>query len=475
MLRLYNSLTRRVEEFRPARSNRVKMYVCGPTVYDYSHVGHARTYISYDFLARLLRFRGYSLFYLMNITDVDDKIIQRAAERGVDPIEHAREFERYFMEDLRDLRISSVNLFARASEHIDEIISVIEELLRKGFAYVTETGVYFDTSAFGPYGELSGREPEELSVHRIEPDPTKKRPQDFALWKRRPKEELGWDSPWGYGRPGWHIEDTAIILTYFGPQLDIHGGAIELIFPHHEAERVQAEAYSGVAPFSRFWVHTGLLTVGGEKMSKSLGNIVTIREVLRRFRAEELRYFYAASHYRSPIEFDWEKLESASRALDGIVSVVDELRRRDVRDEESERDAEVAGRLRTLRDSFVGQLEDDLNTPEALASLHAGTRLLARYLEDSEEVSRSVLVEAEGLMAVADGLLGILPEERASESRLLEGVLGLLLEVRETLRRERRFDLADSIRSGLSALGIVVEDTSRGPRWRVTGPRADRS
>ncbi|MEM1954354.1 MAG: cysteine--tRNA ligase [Nitrososphaerota archaeon] len=475
MLRLYNSLTRRVEEFRPARSNRVKMYVCGPTVYDYSHVGHARTYISYDFLARLLRFRGYSLFYLMNITDVDDKIIQRAAERGVDPIEHAREFERYFMEDLRDLRISSVNLFARASEHIDEIISVIEELLRKGFAYVTETGVYFDTSAFGPYGELSGREPEELSVHRIEPDPTKKRPQDFALWKRRPKEELGWDSPWGYGRPGWHIEDTAIILTYFGPQLDIHGGAIELIFPHHEAERAQAEAYSGVAPFSRFWVHTGLLTVGGEKMSKSLGNIVTIREVLRRFRAEELRYFYAASHYRSPIEFDWEKLESASRALDGIVSVVDELRRRDVRDEESERDAEVAGRLRTLRDSFVGQLEDDLNTPEALASLHAGTRLLARYLEDSEEVSRSVLVEAEGLMAVADGLLGILPEERASESRLLEGVLGLLLEVRETLRRERRFDLADSIRSGLSALGIVVEDTSRGPRWRVTGPRADRS
>ncbi|MEM0375856.1 MAG: cysteine--tRNA ligase [Nitrososphaerota archaeon] len=475
MLRLYNSLTRRVEEFRPARSNRVKMYVCGPTVYDYSHVGHARTYISYDFLARLLRFRGYSLFYLMNITDVDDKIIQRAAERGVDPIEHAREFERYFMEDLRDLRISSVNLFARASEHIDEIISVIEELLRKGFAYVTETGVYFDTSAFGPYGELSGREPEELSVHRIEPDPTKKRPQDFALWKRRPKEELGWDSPWGYGRPGWHIEDTAIILTYFGPQLDIHGGAIELIFPHHEAERAQAEAYSGVAPFSRFWVHTGLLTVGGEKMSKSLGNIVTIREVLRRFRAEELRYFYAASHYRSPIEFDWEKLESASRALDGIVSVVDELRRRDVRDEESERDAEVAGRLRALRDSFVGELEDDLNTPEALASLHAGTRLLARYLEDSEEVSRSVLVEAEGLMAVADGLLGILPEERASESRLLEGVLGLLLEVRETLRRERRFDLADSIRSGLSALGIVVEDTSRGPRWRVTGPRADRS
>lgn len=472
MLRLYNSLTRRVEEFRPARSNRVKMYVCGPTVYDYSHVGHARTYISYDFLARLLRFRGYSLFYLMNITDVDDKIIQRAAERGIDPIEHAREFERYFMEDLRGLRIESVNLFARASEHIDEIVSVIEELLRKGFAYVTETGVYFDTSAFGPYGELSGREPEELSVHRIEPDPTKKRPQDFALWKRRPRDELGWDSPWGYGRPGWHIEDTAIILTYFGPQLDIHGGAIELIFPHHEAERAQAEAYSGVSPFSRFWVHTGLLTVGGEKMSKSLGNIITIREVLRRFRAEELRYFYATSHYRSPVEFDWERLESASRALDGIVAVFEELRRRDVREEVSERDAEVARLLREQRESFIGALEDDLNTPEALAALHEGTRVLARHLESSDEVSSLVMVEAEGLRAVADVLLGIFPEERGADNRLLEGVMGLLLDVRERLRRERRFDLADAIRSGLSALGIAVEDTARGPRWRLAGRRS---
>jgi cysteinyl-tRNA synthetase len=471
VLRLYNSLTRRVEEFRPLRSNRVKMYVCGPTVYDYSHVGHARTYISYDFLARMLRLQGYSLFYLMNITDVDDKIIQRAAERGIDPLEHAREFERYFMEDLRDLKISSVNLFARASEHIDEIIAVIEELLRKGFAYVTETGVYFDTSAFGPYGELSGREPEELSVHRIEPDPTKKRPQDFALWKRRPKEELGWDSPWGYGRPGWHIEDTAIILTYFGPQLDIHGGAIELIFPHHEAERAQAEAYSGVSPFSRFWVHTGLLTVGGEKMSKSLGNIVTIREVLRRFRAEDLRYFYASSHYRSPVEFDWEKLEAASRALEGVLSVFEELRRRDVSDGESEEDKKVVEQLRSQHDSFLRSPEDDLNTPEALASLHAATRTLSRYLESRDEVSRTVVVEAESFRSLVDGVLGIFPEDLGQSARLLEGVLDLLLEVRELLRRERRYDLADTIRSGLASLGISVEDTSRGPRWRLKASR----
>ncbi len=471
MLRLYNSLTRRVEEFRPSRSNRVKMYVCGPTVYDYSHVGHARTYISYDFLARFLRLQGYSLFYLMNITDVDDKIIQRAAERGIDPLEHAKEFERYFMEDLRELKIGSVNLFARASEHIDEIIAVIEELLSKGFAYVTETGVYFDTAAFGPYGELSGREPEELSVHRIEPDPTKKRPQDFALWKRRPEGELGWDSPWGYGRPGWHIEDTAIILTYFGPQLDLHGGAIELIFPHHEAERAQAEAYSGVSPFSRFWVHTGLLTVGGEKMSKSLGNIVTIREVLRRFSAEDLRYFYATSHYRSPVEFDWERLEVASRALEGVLSAFEEVRRRETVDEESEEERELVEQLRSHRDAFVRSLEDDLNTPEALASLHAASRTLSRYLESRDGLSRTVMVEAEVFRSLADGVLGIFPEEPGHRARLIEEVLGLLLDVRERLRSERRYDLADAIRSGLAALGVSVEDTSKGPRWRLRASR----
>lgn len=472
MLRVYNSLTRRVEEFRPLRDNRVKMYVCGPTVYDYAHIGHARTYVSYDFLARYLRGAGYSLFYLMNITDVDDKIIQRAAERGVHPLELAKEFEGYFMEDLKDLRIESVNLFARASEHIEEIIELIRKLLEKGFAYETSTGVYFDTEAFGPYGELSGREPEELSVHRIEPDPTKRRPQDFALWKLRPETELGWDSPWGYGRPGWHIEDTAIILTYFGPQLDVHGGAIELIFPHHEAERAQAEAATGVSPFSRFWIHTGLLTVGGEKMSKSLGNIISIRDVLRRYTAEELRYLYASSHYRSPVEFSWENLDAASRALEGIVSVLQEFRSRAVVQEELDEDGRrTLGELRSSGSRFISALEDDLNTPQAVSALHEGTKAIARYLESHDAVPQEMRAEAEAFYATVDSLLGVLPSGRVRGDELLGDVLSLLLDVRERLRSERRFELADAIRSGLSSIGIRVEDTASGPRWRFAGRR----
>ncbi|MEN3047398.1 MAG: cysteine--tRNA ligase [Candidatus Caldarchaeales archaeon] len=472
MLRVYNSLTRMVEEFRPLRGNRVKMYVCGPTVYDYAHVGHARTYVAYDFLARYLRGAGYSLFYLMNITDVDDKIIQRAAERGVHPLELAKEFEGYFMEDLRDLRIESVNLFARASEHIEEIIELIRGLLKRGFAYETRTGVYFDTEAFGPYGELSGREPEELSVHRIEPDPTKRRPQDFALWKLRPETELGWDSPWGYGRPGWHIEDTAIILTYFGPQLDVHGGAIELIFPHHEAERAQAEAATGVSPFSRYWVHTGLLTVGGEKMSKSLGNIITIRDVLRRYTAEELRYFYASSHYRSPVEFGWENLDAASRALEGIVSVLQEFRGRDVAQEGLDEEGRATlGELKASGSRLLSALEDDLNTPQALSALHEATRALARYLESHDSVPQELRAEGEAFYATVDSALGVLPSGRARGGELLEDVLSLLLDMRERLRSERRFELADAIRAGLSAIGIRVEDTASGPRWRFAGRR----
>ena len=279
MLRIYNTMTRRIEEFKPLKGNRVYMYVCGPTVYDYSHIGHARTYIAYDVIARYLREKGYSVFYLMNITDVDDKIIRRAGERGVNPIELAREYERYFMEDMDALGIQSVNLYARASEYIDEIVDLIKVLMDKEFAYETETGVYFDTSRFKDYGKLSHKRPEELLVHRIEPDPTKKNPADFALWKKRDKDEIGWDSPWGYGRPGWHIEDTAIILTHFGPQIDIHGGAIELTFPHHEAEIAQAEAATGKKPFVRYWCHTGLLTVGGEKMKRK---IIPIAKSLRR-------------------------------------------------------------------------------------------------------------------------------------------------------------------------------------------------
>lgn len=261
---VFNTLTRRLELFEPLVGRRVFMFVCGPTVYDYSHLGHARTYVFYDTLARFLRKLGYSLFYLQNITDVDDKIVNRAAEEGRDPIELAKEFESYYYEDMRALNITSVNLYARASDYLKEIFEQIEALIKLGKAYVTESGVYFDITTFPDYGKLSGQKPEELRVHRIEPDPTKRNPGDFALWRNRPREEFGWESPWGYGRPGWHIEDTAISIKHFGKQYDIHGGAIELAFPHHEAEIAQAESLTGEKPFVKYWIHTGLLTVEGE-------------------------------------------------------------------------------------------------------------------------------------------------------------------------------------------------------------------
>ena len=258
-LRIYNTRTRSVEEFKPARGNRVYMFVCGPTVYDHSHIGHARTYLAYDIIARYLRARGFSLFYLMNITDIDDKIIARANESGEDPLRLADRFTKEFMRDMEALGITSVNLYAKASEHVPEIIAQIATLIQKGFAYQVEGDVYYDVAKFPRYGELSGQKIEQLVMHRIDPDARKRNVVDFALWKSQKPGEPAWESPWGKGRPGWHIEDTAITTTYFGPTYDLHGGGLDLVFPHHEAEIAQAEAATGVEPLVRFWVHGGLL------------------------------------------------------------------------------------------------------------------------------------------------------------------------------------------------------------------------
>lgn len=287
-MKIYSTISREKERLETIHSGRINFFVCGPTVYDDSHIGHARTYIAFDVVARYLKYRGYSVFYLQNITDVDDKIIARAAEKGISPRTLARRFEQRYMEDMQALGVTNVNYYARATEHIPEIISQIERLKELGFAYETQTGIYFDESLFPDFGKLSHQSAEDLKKHRIEPDPTKRNSGDFALWKKRQTEdggsghaersgqfddEIAWDSPWGKGRPGWHIEDTAIAETYFGQQYDIHGGAMDLIFPHHEAEIAQMEAASGKKPMVRYWMHTGFLNVNEEKMSKSWGTL----------------------------------------------------------------------------------------------------------------------------------------------------------------------------------------------------------
>ncbi|MEM0017873.1 MAG: cysteine--tRNA ligase [Candidatus Korarchaeum sp.] len=463
---VFNTLSRRLEPFEPLVGKRVFMFVCGPTVYDYSHLGHARTYVFYDTLARFLRRLGYSLFYLQNITDVDDKIVNRAKEEGRHPIELAREFENYYYEDMRALNVTSVNLYARASDYIKEIFEQIEGLLKKGHAYMTETGVYFDITTFPDYGKLSGQRPEELRVHRIEPDPTKRNPGDFALWRNRPREEFGWDSPWGYGRPGWHIEDTAISIKHFGKQYDIHGGAIELSFPHHEAEIAQAESLTGEKPFVKYWIHTGLLTVEGEKMSKSLGNFVTIREALERYDANVLRLFLLSRHYRSPIDFKWEYLEQAKGSYERIVNCLENFKELDLG--ESSEEKSFLDRIRGRRNEFYRRMMDDLNTAEAISELHEIVREVNAYSEREGKISEGGKAEVLATFSELLDILGLSIRE-GPEGSALNALVSLILGVREDLRRRREYDLADEIRAKMREIGFEVQDTPRGVKWRFLG------
>ncbi|MCS7103047.1 MAG: cysteine--tRNA ligase [Candidatus Korarchaeum sp.] len=463
---VFNTLSRRLEFFEPLVGRRVFMFVCGPTVYDYSHLGHARTYVFYDTLARFLRKLGYSLFYLQNITDVDDKIVNRAYEEGKHPIELAREFESYYYEDMRALNITTVNLYARASEYIKEIFEQIEGLLKKGHAYVTETGVYFDITTFLDYGKLSSQKPEELRVHRIEPDPTKKNPGDFALWRNRPREEFGWDSPWGYGRPGWHIEDTAISIKHFGKQYDIHGGAIELSFPHHEAEIAQAESFTGEKPFVKYWIHTGLLTVEGEKMSKSLGNFVTIREALERYDANVLRIFLLSRHYRSPIDFRWEYLEQARGSYERIINSLENFKEIDLG--ESSEEESFLNEIRKRRSAFYKRMMDDLNTAEAMSELHEIVREVNAYSEREGKISERGKTEVLTTLSELLDLLGLRIKEGFEEGTL-NALVSLILDIRENLRRRKEYDIADEIRARMRELGFEVQDTPRGVKWRFLG------
>ena len=460
-------MTRRKEDFTPIHGNRVYMFVCGPTTYDLSHLGHARTYIAYDIIARYLRYKGYTLFYVMNITDVDDKIINRARELGVEPLELARRYERAFYEDMASLGVDTINLFARASEHIPEIIDQIRVLLEKGYAYETETGVYYDITKFRDYGALSRQDPSELREHRIEPDPTKKNPGDFALWKKRGPGEMGWDSPWGWGRPGWHIEDTAITTHYFGPQYDIHGGAIELIFPHHEAEIAQAEAATGRRPLVRYWVHTGILKIHGRKMSKSLGNFITIREALEKYQAEVLRFFFASTHYRSTIDFNERGLEQARRNLQTLYNVMEKVRRLTPKEEMDEDEARLEEEVERCRRSFIEAMDDDFNSPKALTSLLELSREVNRFADTHKAINERLLQKILRTFRELGGIFGILQrEEKEVDSETLKGLMDLIIEVRQIFRERREWQISDMIRERLRDLGILLEDTEEGTFWK---------
>lgn len=453
--------------FKPTHGNRVYMFVCGPTVYDLSHLGHARTYISYDIIARYLRYKGYSLFYIMNITDVDDKIINKAKDLGYDPLELARRYEEAFYEDMAALGVKSVNLFFRASEHIPEIINQIKVLMEKGYAYRTETGVYYDITKFEDFGILSHQKPSELREHRIEPDPTKRNPHDFALWKKREPEELGWDSPWGWGRPGWHIEDTAITTHYFGPQYDIHGGAVELIFPHHEAEIAQAEAATGKKPLVKYWVHTGILKVQGKKMSKSLGNFITVREVLERYDPEVLRLFFASSHYRSTIDFNERSLEQAKRNLQTLYNALDKVQRLTPKEGAEEDELELEKKLRECRRKFIEVMDDDFDTPYALTQLFDMAKEVNRFADAHKTINEKLLENILKTFRELGGIFNILQKkEKETDTRTFEDLMNLIIELRQKFRENKDWETSDMIRTKLKNLGIILEDTKDGTIWK---------
>jgi len=468
-LKVYNTITGEEEEFKPIHGNRVNMFVCGPTVYDLTHIGHARTYIAYDIIARYLRYKGYSLFYLMNITDVDDKIINRSKERNLNPVDLAQQYTVEFYKDMASLRINSVNLFAKASEYVPEIIEQVNTLLEKGYAYVVDEDVYYDISKFPEYGRLSRQKPDELKKHRIEPDPRKRNPNDFSLWKSQKLGELAWDSPWGKGRPGWHIEDTAITYTHFGPRYDIHGGAVELVFPHHEAEIAQAEAATGEKPLVKYWVHTGILNVKGQKMSKSLGNFITIKDALQRYEPNVLRLFFASSHYRSPIDFSEENLRSSKELLDRLYATYDKVQTLLARSQDAAtfHESQFARIVSQHKEKFIEAMDDDFNTPAAIAVLASLTKEVEKYvpLGFDEKTLRHIL---ETLKEIGS-IIGIFEgrEVKKLSRDVSTQLVNLIVEIRDEARRKNDWETADKIRDRLGKIGVVLEDTAEGTKWRM--------
>jgi cysteinyl-tRNA synthetase len=416
-MELYSTLSGTTEPLVTIHPDRVSLFVCGPTVYDYSHLGHARTYVVFDVLVKYLRWTGKEVFYLQNITDVDDKIINHAKEEGVSQNELSWKFEIEYLRDMQSLGIDAVSYYARATTHISEIIDQVERLVAHGVAYVTESGVYFNVDTFERNGQLSGQE-KAKRVSRVT-DTSKQNPLDFALWKIGEYGEYTWDSPWGRGRPGWHIEDTAISEKYLGQQYDMHGGGLDLIFPHHEAEIAQMESLEGKHSMVRYWLHTGFLTVKGEKMSKSLGNFITIRDALKTWNKDVLRYFILLSHYRSPLQATDEGLANAARALEHIRAV-------------AKKDNGVD---REGRKSFSDAMNADLNTPMALAAI--------QRLATSGDIAA---------LKEYGAILGI------NFLREMSAPLSVLEDIRKELRGRKQFEVADMIRERMVAAGITITD-----------------
>lgn len=435
-LKLYNTLTRKKEIFKPIKANKINMFVCGPTVYDYSHLGHAKTYVQFDLIARYFRYKGYKLFYLQNITDIDDKIIKKAQSENLPWKKISEKYEEAFLEDMKTLNIISVDKYARATDYIENIISQVKRLIEKDIAYKINDGWYFDLSKDEDYGKLAKRKDlkEDDAISRIDENREKKNFGDFCLWKFSKSNEPTWKSPIGDGRPGWHIEDTAITEKEFGAQYDLHGGGIDLIFPHHEAEIAQMESISGKKPLVKYWMHTGFLNIDKSKMSKSLGNFTTIKKLLENYKPEVIRYLIISNHYRKPIDFSQQTLENAKNSYERLRNICDNLQ------DDKKTNKEYLK-------NFEKEMNDDFNSPNAL-------QILWKLLRDKNAKGKvSTIREMDKVL----GLNLLVQEKMKVPKEILD-----LIDKRETARKNKDWKTADKLRDKIKSLGFEISDTENG-------------
>jgi len=462
-MKLYNTMTRKKEEFVPIVPGEVKMYSCGPTVYNYFHIGNARPFIIFDILRRYLQYRGYKVTFVQNFTDVDDKIIKRAKEENTTEKEVAERFIEEYFKDAEALNVKRADYHPRVTEHIPEIIDVIKKLEARGLTYTANGDVYYDTSKFFDYGKLSKQNLEELEAGaRVDVNEVKRNPFDFVLWKGQKPGEPAWDSPWGPGRPGWHIECSAMAMKYLGETIDIHSGGQDLVFPHHENEIAQSEGATG-KPFARYWLHNAFLNINNEKMSKSLGNFFTVRDIKEKFDLEVFRLFMISAHYRSPINFSGELLEQAKSALERLYNAKNNLNY--LMDKAAERtmneqEEAFAEALKGYRNKFIEAMDDDLNTADGLAVIFDMVRDINSNV--NENSSKEIVKSAYDIFMELTEVLGLMYKKEES----LDSEIEKLIEERQKARKAKNWALADKIRDDLKAKGIILEDTPTGVKWK---------
>lgn len=478
-LKIYNSLTRQLEEFVPLHEGKVLMYSCGPTVYDYFHIGNARTFLISDIIRRYLEYKGYTVTMAQNLTDIDDKIINRANEQGIEPSDLSQKYVDAYFEDSGNLGIRAADVHPKATEHISEIVSLIQTLIDKQAAYEIDGDVYYRVNHFAEYGKLSHRKPEDLLAGaRVEIDERKEDPRDFDLWKKSKAEEPWWDSPWGKGRPGWHIECSAMAMKHLGETIDIHTGGHDLMFPHHENEIAQSEVATG-KPFVRYWMHVAFLQIDGRRMGKSESNFIFVHDALQQYAPEAIRHFLISAQYRHPLDYNSTSLSESSSAVRRLNNCLDALKPyRDVNGDASEtlNDAEAAlfQSINTMRQDFELAMDDDFNTAGALGAIFklAGevNQFLAATEDSVSDAKRNVLDQAYKNMIEVCSVLGIYAEEEVASDEhaaLTEQLMNLILEIRQDARQRKDWETADKIRDQLDQLNVELQDSRTGTTWKI--------